>query len=79
MHSSATRLRLISRIIVITLVVVVGLIIAIHDHVSGSGDHVATPTATPASSRPLGIVSSPASVTASSLIITVTYLAHSMT
>jgi hypothetical protein len=50
MHSSATRLRLISRIIVIALVILVGIIVAIHDHVSGSGGHAATPTITPASS-----------------------------
>jgi hypothetical protein len=47
MHSSATRLRTISRVIVITLVLLVGLIIVIHDRVS-SGGHAAAPTATPA-------------------------------
>ena len=54
MHSSATRLRLISRIIVITLVILVGIIIAIHDHVSGSGGHATTPTSTPDSSGLVG-------------------------
>ncbi len=49
MHSSATRLRLISRIMVIALVILVGIIVAIHEHVSGSGGHAATPTLTPAS------------------------------
>jgi hypothetical protein len=50
MHSSATRLRLISRVIVIALVILVGIIVAIHEHVSGSGGHAATPTITPTSS-----------------------------
>jgi hypothetical protein len=54
MHNSATRLRLISRIIVIALVILVGVIVAIHDHVSGSGGHAATPTVTPASSGLVG-------------------------
>ena len=48
MHSSAERLRLISRVIVIALVVLVGAIIVIHDHVSGSGRPTVTPTSTPA-------------------------------
>jgi hypothetical protein len=50
MHSAATRLRLISRVIVIALVILVGIIVAVHEHVSGSGGHAATPTITPASS-----------------------------
>jgi hypothetical protein len=52
MHSSATRLRLISRLIVVALVVIVALIVVIHDHVAGTGGHAATPTRTPALSAP---------------------------
>jgi|GEM_PF-2307913 hypothetical protein len=46
------KLRLISRLIVVTLVVIVGLIIVIHQLVTNNGSHPAqtTPTASPHSS-----------------------------
>ncbi len=75
MHSSATRLRLLSRIIVISLVIIVAVIIAIHDHVSGGGGNAATPTATPVLHAPAGIV---APILHSSAFVAVLSVAHAV-